>query len=120
MKKYRIGTYLKDVGEDLLIKKTELQYSDLDRSPRQSLGLRKLFAGRNDLFVGSQITVDKLCNQEGYQKDDIEPVFTLSRDVMCFAFHRDMPDQIIEKFQKAFDDLKSEGTLDKLFQRYIP
>ena len=118
LKRYKIGTYIKDVGENILIKKAGLKLSDLDRTPQQALGVIQLFAGRNDLFVGSKVTVDKICEKHGYRKEDIEPVFVLSRDVMCYAFHKEIPDAVIEKFQKAFNDLKAEGKLEELFRKY--
>lgn len=118
LKKYRIATYLDDSGEQILVKEYGLSLDDLHRSASQIAGLRRVYYGRNDLFVGNQPTLEHLSKKAGFNSDEFEPVFVLHINKLCYAFHYDTSDDIIELFQQALDRLKKEGEVDKIFEKY--
>lgn len=119
IKHYKIATYFNDAGEQILVDKFNVKLEDLHRSGKQLDGLRRVAAGRNDLFVGSEITLVNLCKKGGFDRNDFEQVYVLSTNDISYAFHRDTPDSMIRKFQRAFDDIKADGTLDDIKQKYF-
>ena len=118
LKNYKIATYFNDAGEQILIEKYDIKLEDLHRSGKQLDGLRRVAGGRNDLFVGSEVTLVTLCQKGGFDRDDFERVFDLSVNDINYAFHRDTSDSVIRKFQKAFDDIRAEGKLDDIKRNY--
>ena len=118
LKKYKIGTLRSDVVEELLIKKTGLQVDDFERVSQNIMNTKKLFTGRIDLVPQSKDTTLVTCKEAGLNVNDLESVFNLDKKSMYFAFHKDTPDAVIKKFQKAYDDIKEEGKLAKIFKNY--
>jgi ABC-type amino acid transport substrate-binding protein len=118
LKNYKIVTYSNDTNEQILIKKFEIKTENLHRSSHQIYGLIRVYKGRNDLFVGSQTTVDHLCRKQEYDRKLLESVFTLGSKDISFAFHKNTKARIIDLFQIAFDKLKAQGKLKELFQKY--
>lgn len=65
----------------------------------------KLKAKRIDLFIYEINATDNLL--PGYQLDstDFEPVFLITKKDIYFAFNPDTDTELIEKFQRAFDEV---------------
>jgi len=118
LKKYRIGTYLGDVTEQLLVSKVGLNLKDFDRSSKAINSVKKLARNRNDMVAANEESFFARVEQAGLNKDDYEPVYTLSNNRICYAFHKDIPDSIIQKFQNALDELKKEGKYDEIMKKY--
>ncbi len=54
----------------------------------------------------------------GLNQDDFETIYTVDSSDVSFAFHRDTPDWVIQRFQRALDDIKAEGLYDRVFEKY--
>ncbi|MBA4367457.1 MAG: hypothetical protein C0403_07440 [Desulfobacterium sp.] len=117
-RKYKIGTLRGDVVEELLIKKAGMKLSDFDQVARNIQNTQKLSVGRIDLAAQSKDTTINTCTEAGLNPDDFEPVFSLDKQSMYYAFHKETSDAIIAAFQKAFDDLKKEGKVSEIFRNY--
>jgi len=118
LKKYKIGTLRGDVTEDLLVKYAGLQISDFDRVSSNLANIKKLSANRVTLVAESRNTLMTTYKEAGLKYDDFESVFILDKKGIYYAFNNETPDEIITLFQKAFDDLKSEGIIAKIFHSY--
>jgi len=118
LKKHKIGTLRGDVTEDLLVKYAGIQLSDLDRVYSNVANIKKLSAERVALIAESKNTLMTTYKEAGLNYDDFESVFILDKKNMYYAFHKETPDALIALFQKAFDEIKSEGKLDEIFHRY--
>lgn len=116
--KYKIGITRGDVREEILIKRAGVRPGNLEPVGLNIQNVRKLMAGRIDLSVHSHETLIDYCRKEGINPDLFEAVILLDKQDMYYAFHRDTPDSVIARFQKAFDDLKREGRLAELFRSY--
>jgi len=118
IKKYKIGTLREDVVESLLIKKTGMKVTDFERVASSILNIKKLHAGRVDMVPQSRDTTMNTCRETGLNPDEFEPVYTLEKKSMYYAFHKDSSDDVITMFQSAFDELKKEGELAEFFRKY--
>lgn len=118
LRNYKIGTLRGDVTEDLLIKKANLKISDFERVSSNIQNTRKLQAGRIDLVAHSKDTTTFTCRKARIDPDELEPVFTLDKKGMYYAFHKETLDSMITILQTAFDDLKKQGKLLEIFHKY--
>lgn len=118
LRKYKIGTLRGDVVEDLLVKNAGMKISDFDQVSSNIQNTRKLWVGRIDLVPQSKNTTIHTCKEAGLNPDEFEPVFTLGKQSMYYAFHKETPDSVITMFQTAFDDIQNEGKLAEIFKKY--
>jgi polar amino acid transport system substrate-binding protein len=119
LRKYKIGTLRGDVVEELLVKNTGMKTSDFEQVSSNIHNTRKLFFGRIDLIPQSKVTTIHTCKEAGFNPDDFEPVFSLGKKNMYYAFHKETPDSVIVVFQEAFNDIKSDGKLDEIFKKFL-
>lgn len=121
LKKYRIGVVRDDIGEQLLtaggvsVKK----YNRISGLKVITRSLKKLNKGRIDLFAYEQSAVKWEIKKNGFNLDDYEVVYILKEGELYYAFHKDSPDFLIQKMQKALDGVKKDGEYQKILDRYL-
>ncbi|MBW2610145.1 MAG: transporter substrate-binding domain-containing protein [Deltaproteobacteria bacterium] len=90
--------------------------------------IRKLFKGRIDLISGSanylQGHFDKI-KDPGISFDNIEPVCPInassasnSETIVCMAFGKSTPDDMVEKVRAAFEAISAEGKIQPVLDKY--
>ena len=109
-----IGTYKDDFGE-LHLKKEG--FTNIDSVVDNRLNIKKLVAGRIDLWIINEVIGIHLAKKAGLA-DKIEPVFEVVSKQMYIAFSRNTPDAVIKKWQKVLDEIKADGTYNKIFDKY--
>ena len=118
LKKYRIGTVIEDVAEQLLVemgydKGTLIAVSD------PALCAKQLDKGRIDLWAYGDIVANWIIKQEGFLPDDYESVYVLKESGYYFAFYKETPDDVIQQFQQALDELNEQGEIQKIVDSYL-
>jgi len=121
--KYKVGTVIDGAPEQLLIK-AGFPQDKLDRIPRPDLNVKKLAAGRIDIFVFNVPTALYLIKNEGLNPGDYEVVHTLKTAQLHYAFHKDTDDALIAALNKALTELKQPGAdgksaFDKIVEKYL-
>jgi len=113
-KKFRIGNIRKDVLETFLLgnnfDRTKIEgVSALDQN------FDKLKAGRIDLIAHTETTLNEFIEEKKYNPKEFKVFYLLSKNQNYFAFNKDTPDYLIQRFQKALDSLNKEhrGILKK-------
>ena len=48
-----------------------------------------------------------------------EAVYVLQQSHMGYAFHRDTDPRVLEPLRKALDELRTDGTVDRIYNRYL-
>lgn len=117
LKKFRIGVVRDDVGELLLVEKgIKREELSIVASPERNAD--KLKAGRIDLWACGDMVARWIMKEKGLNPQDYETVFVLTDSEQFYAFHIDTSDQVIRKFQSALNELKQQGRIKRLLERY--
>ena len=82
------------------------------------MNIKKLYLDRIDFLVRDYVAFSIDAKSIGINPDLFEIVYIIDTDDIYYAFYKGTPDWIINKFQKALDELKAEGKFDKLMDKY--
>jgi polar amino acid transport system substrate-binding protein len=115
IKKYRLGTVRDDFCEDVLQQKG-FDIESLERVSSLSANLKKLANKRIDMIVNSVEGTFIALEKEGYNVDEFMVVGILSDVPLSYAFHKDVPQELVDSFQKAIESL--EGKRKELLKKY--
>jgi polar amino acid transport system substrate-binding protein len=112
-----IATYKDDVREQLL--KT-MGFTNLDSSKSPTSNLKKLLAGRVDLWLYSNLGVPSVAGQIGIDPAEVELVLPF-KDVNAYiAISKNTPRAVVDQWQAALEVIKREGIFDKISSRWLP
>jgi len=90
----------------------------MDLVSREDLNIKKLFGKRVDMIIQSHQALEDKIKKLGLDINDVEKVYTVYSQDMGFAFSRKTSDDIVNRFNSAFNKMNDDGTLDKLRQQY--
>ena len=76
--------------------------------------------GEVQVSIFTDITIPEIAKKAGYGMDALEPVFTVSNTYFYIAMSLGTPVERVKKWQSVLDDLKSDGTFEKIYRNYIP
>lgn len=123
-KKYTIGTIRDGVAEKLVLK-GGVQESNLDKIASPVANIKKLQAGRIDLFAFSVPSAWYLMISLGLDPDEYESVYTLKEVGLYYAFHRNTDDQLIQALNRTLqemkqpDDATGKSAVDRIIAGYL-
>jgi len=112
-----IATYKDDVREQLL---KSQGFTNLDSSKSPASNLKKLLAGRVDLWLYSNLGVPSVARQIGINPDDVELVLPFKDYYAYIALSKGTPQAVAKKWQATLDDMKHEGTFRKIIKQWLP
>ena len=123
IKKYRVGT-IRDGAPEQLVLKAGIEKKDLDRIASPESNIRKLQAGRIDLFAFSVPSTRYLMIRMGIDPDNYESVYTLKQADLYYAFHKDTDEQLIQALNTTLQELKQPDTtgkssIDRIVDNYL-
>lgn len=95
-------------------------FTNLVSAPLPADNIRMLMQGEVQLAVFTDITVAEIVRNAGYTMDDLEPVFTLSSTYFYIAMSLGTPPEMVKKWQLVLDELKEDGTFEKIYRSYTP
>ncbi len=111
----QIGVYKDDYGELLLKQKG---FTNLRPALDNRSNLKNLIDGKIDLWIINELTGNQMAREAG-QANLIKKVFDVQKEFMYIAFSKNTPDEVIDKWQKALDEIKSDGTYAQIFSKWI-
>jgi len=118
---YKIGTILKDIGEQLLQKngvKAENIYS-VSSKDAIKISFKKLEKNRIDLFSYDFNVAKYSAKLEGFDTSKYEIVYILQKGELYYAFNKNTSDDIILKWQKALDKIKKDSRYKHIVTKYL-
>jgi polar amino acid transport system substrate-binding protein len=117
IRKYKVGTVIEDVGEQYL-QKLGIGQEVMDQTNSILSNVKKLDVGRIDMIANGWRGFIADAKSLGIDPDLYEMVYVLNKADLDYAFHTATQDWIIEELQKTMDELKAEGKLKELEQKY--
>ncbi|MCL2672910.1 MAG: transporter substrate-binding domain-containing protein [Alphaproteobacteria bacterium] len=116
LKRHRVAVVKDDIGH---IKAKGLGVPEQNIIVRTTTAenLADLEAGRADIWIYGGTTGKYLMRQAGIL-DKYESVLTVFRGGHYVGFSLDVDDNIVEKLQEAIDEVKLDGTLERIMQKY--
>ena len=123
VEKYTIGT-IRDGAPEQLVLKGGVQERNLDRIASPGANIKKLQAGRVDLFAFNVPSTRYLMIKMGLDPDNYENVYTLKQVDLYYAFHRDTDDRLIQAFNKTMQEMKQpdatgKSEVDRIIAGYL-
>jgi polar amino acid transport system substrate-binding protein len=112
-KSYRVGAYKGDAIEEHLLKEGLQPVSSF----RDQENAHKLQEGKIDLWATGDPAGRYLAKQEGIT--GLKTVLRFDSAQLYLALNPETPDEVIERLQKALDDLRASGKVDQIFQSYV-
>ena len=80
--------------------------------------LKSLISGEISLWLGSCTNAEAIAKEEGLDLLAFTPVYPVRTVEMYIAFSPDVPDYLVDDWQSALDEIKADGTFDKIRQKY--
>ncbi len=117
--KYKIGVVRDDIAE-LFLRQKGVSVDKIDRVAYPLQNARKLSAGRIDMWAYGEPVGLWIIKKNGLNSQNFEIVYQLGvAGDNYFAFHKETSDELIQRFQKAFDELKKEGRYKAILDNYL-
>jgi len=88
------------------------------RSPTQ--GPDALKFGRADLWLNSNITMKQTALAANVDPDLLEPVFVVKEIPSYLAFSKSVPDEVVNQWQASLDDMKRDGSWERIVSNWVP
>jgi polar amino acid transport system substrate-binding protein len=112
-----IATYKNDVREQLL---KSQGFTNLDSSKSPASNLKKLISGRVDLWLFSNLGVERVANQIGIDPDELELVLPFKDAYSYIAISKGTSQAVVNQWRAVFDELKQEGIFEKITKQWLP
>ncbi|MBT9523745.1 MAG: transporter substrate-binding domain-containing protein [Rhizobacter sp.] len=118
------ATVNEDAGEQYLVGKGFALGKNLQSSSKYELNYEKLKLGRVDLWVANELNAMYLARQAG---DDPAQVLVHALPLndlgstggLDLAFSLKTPDAVVDRFRKALETIKKNGTYDSLQKKWL-
>jgi polar amino acid transport system substrate-binding protein len=123
-KKLQIATVNEDAGEQYLVSKGFVLGRNLQSSNKYELNYEKLRRGRVDLWIANDLVAHYLARKAGDDPERIlERVMPLpeltASGGLYLAFGAKTSDAVVERFARALDTVKKNGTYDALKKKWL-
>ncbi len=116
IKKLRTGAIQKDIGHQLLEK---IGCPDISLSADIISNLKKLEGDRMDVWAYEENVAKWEIKNTGRNISDFEVVYTLLSADLYIAFNKSTSDEVINAVQKISDEIKRDGTYQKIVDKYL-
>jgi ABC-type amino acid transport substrate-binding protein len=112
-----IATYKDDFREQIL---ASLGFKNLDSSKDPQSNIRKLVAGRADLWFFDNIGAPTVAREAGLDPSEIEEVLTYQTSYSYIAISKKTPQAVADQWQATLDEIKADGTFQEITSQWIP
>ena len=120
-RRYVIGVVKGDSMHQHLLSRGFLEGRNLDVVSKEVLNLKKLFRGRIDLVVWTELTLPLKASAAGLCYNQLEKALVLWRDGEGYysAFSRQTPDAVVERARIALEQIRAEGFIRSAAAKYL-
>ncbi len=117
IRNYSIGTIIDDIS-DLLLKEAKT-YNRVEPVKSVELNLKMLGHDRIDVMAHDELSLKRLMVKRGYDPEVYETVFVLKENSVYYAFNKNVPAQLLQRFQTALDAIKSRPVYQGILDRHL-
>jgi len=110
-----IGAYKNDAREAFL---KEQGFTNLDSADDTVTLMKKTLSGRNDLWLTDKQEYVDLAKSQKIDPSELSVVMSVKKTELALALSKGVDAGILEKWQKAFADMKADGTYDKILAKW--
>jgi len=110
-----VGSYQNDARE-LFLK--EQGFANLDSANEPETVLKKMLMGRNDLWLTDKSEYQAMAKKQGIDPAELTPVFTVKKTELYMAFSKGVPAAVVQKWNKALDGMKADGTYAAIMAKW--
>lgn len=90
------------------------------QTPSAEVAIRMLYAERLDMLAGLQLPSAYQAQRNGLDPNELQAFQVLQPGFGCyFAFNPRVDEQLLTRFRKAFDELRSSGELQSLREQFL-
>jgi polar amino acid transport system substrate-binding protein len=107
----RIGTLRDDTRERFLLMHG---FTNLESVSDEQKNAQKLMLGRIDLWAYKKPGLKTVCMLAGVDVEALEEVYHLRTIDVMMAFSKPTADAVVRTWQEAFDDMRTDGTLQRI------
>lgn len=111
----RIGTLLDDTRGRLL---ERLGFTNLEPVTDEKLNAQKLAISRIDLWAYKIPGLRTVCDLAGVDYREFEEVYHLREIELMIAFSKKTPDSVVRKWNEAFNEMLSDGTVLQIRKKW--
>ena len=113
-----IGTIHDDVG-DQLIRSLGVSEGMIRSIPTPQGMVKMLAAGRLDAIAYAEDVARYQFSLAGIDPSEFETVHVLKQSHMGYSFHRDTDPRVLEPLRRALDELRTDGSVDRIYNHYL-
>ncbi len=119
-KSYRVGSVRDDAFSEFLFSNGFQQGINVILEPDAKTNIHELFSKRIDIFASPELGAAFLAKKQGLSFDKMEKLTSvIDKGNYYFAFNNDTDDKLIERFQRALDEMKHSGVFEKIKDKYL-
>jgi len=113
----KIGAVIADAKEQFMLKEG---FTNLLSVSGSDQCIKMLVLDRVDAFTSSDMTFEEKIEDAGFSPDDFEEVLTLKESFSYIAFSKQTSDEVVAKWDKAFQGMIKDGTYEKIYKKPYP
>ncbi|MFO7882718.1 MAG: transporter substrate-binding domain-containing protein [Kosmotogaceae bacterium] len=117
-KEFKSIATIEDWWTEQLLK--DLGFENLRSFANPVNAVDELFSGKSELSVFTDITVENLVKEAGHSLDELQRLLEVQTNYFYIAASKGTDKELILKFQKTLDELKRDGTFEKIIRKYVP
>jgi polar amino acid transport system substrate-binding protein len=112
-----VGTILDDLSDSLL--QDYKNTAKIESVAHIDHNIKKLMADRLDIIVYEERSWQKKLAKHNLSSDFFETLYILHDASPYYAFHKDTPKGLVQKFQQALDHIKTTPKFQELLDKYL-
>jgi polar amino acid transport system substrate-binding protein len=118
MNALKIGVIRDDIGDQLVRALGVDEGAILSKASVDNL-VRMLYRDRLDAIAYAEDIARYQSRLAGLEPSECEPIYVLKQSHMGYAFHLSADPATLEVLQKALDELREDGTVDRIRDQYL-
>lgn len=113
----QIATVREDAREQLLKTKG---FTNLHSVSKNDQSVKMVNKGRAEAFASSNLGYEKTISGAGLNSQDYHEIAVIKTIDLYIAFSKETSETLVEKWQKALDEMKKDGSFAKIYQKWFP